>query len=602
MCRSKLLGEDSEGNTYIEWHNVQHVLKGKADEDVRTHYRSVETRFPDFPGVQPFLSRHRGIFLCTTPAPAIPDVVYLRKPASHWVVRDEQFASICALLDRMPSSSEQHTPLSSSSSSQQQSRPLNGPKVEPLSSSPPTTTATSATATTIPTEEGEIEAQPAKQADQTNTNPASASTQSSVPALSAADQERLMAPPADSPSDQIVGIVQGQEITPSLSAADQEPSLSRNKEVTIEAIAEDALHVGSDHIAMNTLDETKDDDNTTSGQNEGGEDGDGGDDKYKDGVDSSVILQALSPSPSQSQESTQNHHNIDTAEATTANSKSLTMKLLERGGDIRALLLSHQPLSSLRAQTADSGNEGGEPKNDSKDENEDEVEEQRFVRPPRLRFALSDAKNDGTSPLSVAAQYGHLTVVQYLLEQGADKEKANNNGASPLFLAAQNGHLGVVQKLLEQGANVNKANNVGVSPLWIAAYYGHLVVVQFLLEQGADKDKTRSDGSSPLWIAALQGHLGVVQYLLEHGADKNKAKNDNTTSISIAAQNGHLAVVQYLLEQGVDKDKADNDGYSPLFVAAQEGHLPVVQYLLEQGADKDKTNNNGLSPLFIASV
>ena len=219
-----------------------------------------------------------------------------------------------------------------------------------------------------------------------------------------------MAPPADSPSDQIVGIVQGQEITPSLSAADQEPSLSRNKEVTIEAIAEDALHVGPDHIAMNTLDETKggdneDDDNTASGQQEERK-GEWTENENKDDEedDISVIFQALSPSSSQSQESTQNHHNIDTAEATTANSKLLTMKLLESGGDIRALLLSHQPLSSLRAQTADTGNEGGEPKNCSKDEDEDEVEEeeQRFVRPPRLRFALSDAAASDGFPSAIA--------------------------------------------------------------------------------------------------------------------------------------------------------------------------------------------------------
>ena len=208
-----------------------------------------------------------------------------------------------------------------------------------------------------------------------------------------------MAPPTDTPSDQIVGVVLGQEITPSLSAADQEPSLSRDEEVTTEAIAEDALHDGSDHVAMNTLDETKDDDNFESNQNEGGEDGDGGDNENKNGVDSSAILQ-LPPSPSQ--ESTQTHHNIDTAEATTANSKLLTMKLLESGGDIRALLLSHQPLSSLRAQTADTGNEGAEPKNDSKDEEEVEEEEQRFVRPRRLRFALSDAAASDGFPSAIA--------------------------------------------------------------------------------------------------------------------------------------------------------------------------------------------------------
>ena len=53
----------------------------------------------------------------------------------------------------------------------------------------------------------------------------------------------------------------------------------------------------------------------------------------------------------------------------------------------------------------------------------------------------------------MAAQNGRLGVVQYLVEIGADKEKASNNGASPLIIAAQDGHLPVVQYLVEMGAD-----------------------------------------------------------------------------------------------------------------------------------------------------
>ena len=51
----------------------------------------------------------------------------------------------------------------------------------------------------------------------------------------------------------------------------------------------------------------------------------------------------------------------------------------------------------------------------------------------------------------LAALEGHFAVLQYLLQQGADKD--NNNGASPLYIAAQDGHLAVIQYLLEQGAD-----------------------------------------------------------------------------------------------------------------------------------------------------
>ena len=82
------------------------------------------------------------------------------------------------------------------------------------------------------------------------------------------------------------------------------------------------------------------------------------------------------------------------------NSQPLTRKLLASGGDMRALLLGDQPLSSLWAQTDDTVKEGAGQKivskNKDDEDEEEEVQEERFVRPPRLRLALSkEAASDG---------------------------------------------------------------------------------------------------------------------------------------------------------------------------------------------------------------
>ena len=48
---------------------------------------------------------------------------------------------------------------------------------------------------------------------------------------------------------------------------------------------------------------------------------------------------------------------------------------------------------------------------------------------------MNKARATSFSPVWTAAEKGHLAVVQYLVEQGADKEKACDTGHTPLYVA-----------------------------------------------------------------------------------------------------------------------------------------------------------------------
>jgi ankyrin repeat protein len=106
----------------------------------------------------------------------------------------------------------------------------------------------------------------------------------------------------------------------------------------------------------------------------------------------------------------------------------------------------------------------------------------------------------GGTALYVAAQKGHLEVVQRLVQHGADKDRATYDGWTPLFTAAEQGRLAVVQYLVQLGADKDQAGNLGWTPLWIAAARGCFEVVQYLVQQGADKEKADNSGRTPLWI------------------------------------------------------------------------------------------------------
>jgi len=63
------------------------------------------------------------------------------------------------------------------------------------------------------------------------------------------------------------------------------------------------------------------------------------------------------------------------------------------------------------------------------------------------------------TPLHYAAWNGHLSVVEYLVNQKADINAKNKNNWTPLHYAAQNGHLSVVEYLVNQKADINAKNS-----------------------------------------------------------------------------------------------------------------------------------------------
>ena len=214
------------------------------------------------------------------------------------------------------------------------------------------------------------------------------------------DQEHLIEPLTDTPFDNESAIAQWQTDTSSLSAMNQEPSISHDEMMPTEAIANESLHVGSNYIAAEPHDESKDDDISATSNHLEEEIAEGSeikktDEKEEEKSDSFII------SESQSEEFKQNNDSIDRQpEEISASSQSLTKRLIASGGDIRALLSSDQPLSTMQAQSDDTGKADAGQKIGSKDndeeEDEEEEDEERFVRPPRLRVTLSDeAASDG---------------------------------------------------------------------------------------------------------------------------------------------------------------------------------------------------------------
>ncbi len=88
--------------------------------------------------------------------------------------------------------------------------------------------------------------------------------------------------------------------------------------------------------------------------------------------------------------------------------------------------------------------------------------------------------NYQATPLIVAASYGQLETIQWLLQAGGAKIDEIDKREGDAFLhAAGSGHLKVVQWLLRSGANISKQDKYKETALLWSAYDGQLEVVQW---------------------------------------------------------------------------------------------------------------------------
>ena len=205
------------------------------------------------------------------------------------------------------------------------------------------------------------------------------------------------------------------------------------------------------------------------------------------------------------------------------------------------------------------------------------------------------------TPLRNAAAGGHIEIVRFLLDAGADPNLPEE-GIAPLghalHMAVCNGHSGIVRLLLERGAHANVPVESSADTLSAAMRKGDAEMVALLASHGA---------SRALHLLAYYGDVVTAAAML--GADSRLA--DDPDALVNAAEEGQEAFVRLLLRvrpglarkvgvggktrvitellfaDGMDANFRDWLGATPLHHFARRGDVENTRLFLERGARVD---------------
>ncbi|KAJ5618721.1 Mg2+ transporter protein CorA-like/Zinc transport protein ZntB [Penicillium herquei] len=198
--------------------------------------------------------------------------------------------------------------------------------------------------------------------------------------------------------------------------------------------------------------------------------------------------------------------------------------------------------------------------------------------------------------LHLAAEGGDLGIVKFIFDkQPALMEIENIDGDTALLNAADCGHLEIVQYLLNKGAEIRKTGHQDWNALRLAAKTGRIEVVKFLVDNTAlgkeyISEEAGHDGSTPLMLAVENGKLDVTSYFIEKGADTIKTNLLGNTLLHLAAQNSNADMLEVLFdniprdEKQIRLERPNNAGETPLEVATRDRNMDAITFFLAQGA------------------
>jgi len=192
------------------------------------------------------------------------------------------------------------------------------------------------------------------------------------------------------------------------------------------------------------------------------------------------------------------------------------------------------------------------------------------------------------TPLTDAVKDGDMTLMAFLIDNGADVNAVDSDGNTPLYYAHY-AHLAYRSKKRCAPEEVDESSCTAT-----------LEKLELLLKHGANVNAVISNGFTLLHFAALSSDMELMALLIKHEPNVNAVDSYGRTPLHLAAEKGDMELMELLLKHGADVNAVDSNDRTPLHNAATNEDMKLMELLVAKGAAIDVTNKGGYTPLSIA--
>ena len=159
------------------------------------------------------------------------------------------------------------------------------------------------------------------------------------------------------------------------------------------------------------------------------------------------------------------------------------------------------------------------------------------------------------SSLFEAIEAGNLEVVRDYAESGEDLNQIDKKHGAALHVAAESGHLSIVEFLLDNQADPTlRILKSEKSPLHLAAQAGHVEIAAILLDRGAELEQKDKKGETAIFSAILKNQTPMIELLIDRGADLDVVSRFKDTPANKSVALGKVEATELLLKSGAMLD------------------------------------------------